>query len=153
MGVSLKKVPTDVEVTAEILPPAILPVTDTVAATMVPEATSDVVVMLVVAARFTVDTDVRFAIVLDKPKVMLPLAELVVRLVSDIVKETTPWFTMVMMPAATEFDKPLPVSILAVVNDDASVNTLVKLFCILPKAVYRLSLPVGLFGAPMLMLS
>ena len=103
-----------------------------------------------VATKFVVDTVASPPIVVAKPKVIAPLDALVVKFVSAMVTETTPVFTMVMVPPVVVDPRPAPTATFAAVNDDASVNTLVKLSCILPNAVYRESEFVGLFGAPML---
>ena len=132
--------PADTVPDTEALPPVMLPVADTV---------NDV---MPVAAKVPVATDVRPVMVGDRVRVTSPLGAEADRLV-PVVMPVTPEFTMVMVPEATVFDSPLPVATLAVVNDDASVNTLVKLSSILLNAVSRLSLPVGLLGAPMLMMS
>lgn len=126
MGVSLRKVPTEVEEAAVILPVVILPVTDTLAADTVPVATSEDVVVVDVTTKFVVETEASPPIVLDKPKVMSPSVCVEVRLVSDRLTEVTPVFTMVMVPPVVEEPRPTPTATFDAVKDDASVNTLVK---------------------------
>jgi hypothetical protein len=86
-----------------------------------------VVDVRLVAVRVPVVTDVRPVTVGDRFRVTAPLGALAVRLVPATIL-VTPELTIVIVPVATEFDSPLPVAILAVVNDEASVNTFTKLF-------------------------
>ena len=117
--------PTVVPVT-DTLPTDRLPDTEALPAPRVPDINAVVDVRLV-AVRVPVVTDVRPVTVGDRFRVTAPLGALAVRLVPATIL-VTPELTIVIVPVATEFDSPLPVAILAVVNDEASVNTFTKLF-------------------------
>ena len=150
-GVNLITVPIVVLPVTVTLPADTLPTVDTLPALIKP-VTDKLVDVVVVAVSVLVESEVSPVMVGDRLSVTPPLEPLADRLAS-VPMLVTPEFVIVIVPEAKEFDNPSPVAILAVVNDEASVNTFTKLSCILPKAVYRLSLPVGLLGAPMLIIS